>query len=193
MGKNSIVLGNVDTGVYSDITDSYIIEKTLGEINIPLINHNASDFYNKSEIFLPFIGLVDIDISKLLDKTIKLDYKINIISGDCTAIIKSNNIIINTYDGNLGYQVPYIMNGNIWNGSVTNGYEFNPKILTNKNAFVVIWYNYYYNVVSGCNIVNNLKNLNGFNKIDNIDLSNIDLTVDEYNELKNILLDGVIF
>ena len=193
LGKNSIVLGNVDTGIYSDITDNYFINKTLGTMHVEQINYNTSDFNSKCEIFLPFIGLVDVEPTKILNKDITIDYKINIINGDCTATIKSDNIITYTYDGNLGYQVPYIMNGNIWNGSVTNGYEFNPKILTNKNAFISIWYHYYYVGSSGVNITQTLDTLTGLCKIDNVDLSNIDLTVDEYNELKNILLDGVIF
>lgn len=193
LGKNSVVLGNVDTGVYSDITDKYIINKTLGTIHVEPINYNTSDFNSKCEIFLPFIGLVDVEPNKILNKDVTIDYKINIINGDCTATIKSDNIITYAYEGNLGYQVPYIMNGNIWNGSVTNGYEFNPKILTNKNAFISIWYHYYYAGSNGVNITQTLKTLTGLCKIDNIDLSNINLTVDEYNELKNILLDGVIF
>ena len=175
LGKNSIVLGNVDTGVYSDITDNYIITKSLGEV------------------YLPFIGLVDVEISKILNRNVSVEYTINIINGDCTVRIIADNVTINTYDGNLGYQVPYIMNGNIWNGSVTNGYEFNPKILTNKKSFITIWYNDYNKSYSGKNTFENLNDLQGLIKIDNIDLSNIDLTVDEYNELKNILLDGVIF
>lgn len=193
LGKNSIVLGNVDTGVYSDITDSYIITKSLGEVYIPYINQNTTDFSNRSEIFLPFIGLVDIEISKILNRNVSVEYKINIINGDCTVRIIADNVTINTYDGNLGYQVPYIMNGNIWNGSVTNGYEFNPKILTSKKSFITIWYNDYNKSYSGKNTFELLNELQGLIKIDNIDLSNIDLTVDEYNELKNILLDGVIF
>ena len=193
LGKNSIVLGNVDTGVYSDITDNYIITKSLGEVYIPYINQNSTDFSNRSEIFLPFIGLVDVEISKILNRNVSVEYTINIINGDCTVRIIADNVTINTYDGNLGYQVPYIMNGNIWNGSVTNGYEFNPKILTNKKSFITIWYNDYNKSYSGKNTFENLNDLQGLIKIDNIDLSNIDLTVDEYNELKNILLDGVIF
>lgn len=193
LGKNSIVLGNVDTGVYSDITDNYIITKSLGEVYIPYINQNATDFSNRSEIFLPFIGLVDVEISKILNRNVSVEYKINIINGDCVVRILADNVTINTYDGNLGYQVPYIMNGNIWDGSVTNGYEFNPKILTNKKSFITIWYNDYNKSYSGKNTFELLNDLQGLIKIDNIDLSNIDLTVDEYTELKNILLDGVIF
>lgn len=193
LGKNSIVLGNVDTGVYSDVTDDYVVIKSLGQVYIPYINQNSTDFSNKSEIFLPFIGLVDVEISKILNRNVSIEYKINIINGDCNVRIIADNVTINSYDGNLGYQVPYIMNGNIWNGSVTNGYEFNPKILTSKKAFITIWYNEYNKSYSGKNTFENLNDLQGFIKIDNIDLSNIDLTFDEYNELKNILLEGVIY
>lgn len=193
LGKNSVVLGNVDTGIYSDITDNYIVEKNLGEINVDYIQGDSTDFNSKCELFLPFIGFVDIESNKIIGKRIKVIYKINIISGDCVATIYSDDYPVYSYDGNLGYQVPYIMNGNIWNGSVTNGYQFEPKMLYNKQATLIVWYFRNYGGISGLNTIEVLNTLKGLCKIDNIDLSNIELTVDEYNELKNILLDGVIF
>lgn len=193
LGKNSIVLGNVDTGVYSDITDSYIIEKNLGELTIGVINGDSTDFNSKCELFLPFIGFVDLESNKVIGRRLKVVYKINIINGDCVATIYSNDYPTYTYDGNLGFQIPYIMNGNIWNGTVTNGYQFEPKMLYNKQASLVIWYFTNYKSSSSLNTVEFLNTLEGLCKVDNVDLSNIELTVDEYNELKNILLDGVIF
>lgn len=194
LGKNSIVLGNIDTGVYSDITDNYIIEKNLGEIFVEYINGDTTDFNtSKCELFLPFIGFIDVEPNKVIGKHVKLIYKINIINGDCVANIYSDDYPVFSVDGNLGYQVPYIMNGNIWNGSVTNGYQFEPKMLYNKQPTLIIWYFIRYNSISNYNVIQPLNQITGLSKIDNIDLSNIDLTVDEYNELKNILLDGVIF
>ena len=193
LGTNSITLGKIDTGVYSSVTDKYIIEKNIGTIHIDSINNNVVDNNINAELILPFVGNVDIDINKIINKDVKIIYRVNIIDGNSICNVYSDETLIYSYDSNLGYEIPYIFNGSLYNSTVTSGYNFNTKFLTDKTAYLNLWYNEPINSYVNDSYIDTLKNLNGFHTLENVELSNINLTDDEYTELTNIFNEGVYF
>ena len=58
-----------------------------GSVYVPAVEGTYSDYGATAEIYLPFIGTIPLDIDKILRGTLHLYYRIDIITGDCTAIV----------------------------------------------------------------------------------------------------------
>lgn len=83
---NVIHAANYDTQIATETPLNDIIILNCGTITIPQKNNNITDFNTNIQMFLPFVGLIELD-SNLVGKTLKLLYEINIISGNGTAKI----------------------------------------------------------------------------------------------------------
>ena len=57
-------------------------------------------------IWLPYIGLNKLDISKYYLKTVKLEYIIDLNTSSCTAVLSGNNVILDYFDGTIGVNMP---------------------------------------------------------------------------------------
>lgn len=108
----TIVLGNVNTGVYGKPVDiDYNCKHTIGTVTIQKkypanCNFLNSNTFTKLTLFLPFIGFKEIDADLFLDKTLKVEYINDIITGNCKAVIYADNIPICDFSGQIGLDVP---------------------------------------------------------------------------------------
>lgn len=57
-------------------------------------------------IWLPYIGLNKLDISKYYLKTVKLEYIVDLNTSSCTAVLSGNNVILDYFDGTIGVNMP---------------------------------------------------------------------------------------
>ena len=57
-------------------------------------------------IWLPYIGLNKLDISKYYLKTVKLEYIVDLNTSSCTGVLSGNNIILDYFDGTIGVNMP---------------------------------------------------------------------------------------
>jgi hypothetical protein len=147
----NIILGGYDTEISAGVIDNDEIELNLGTVNITGLYQNEMDIKHSTiEIILPFIGIETLDVSKIMNKTINIKYKCNLISGVCVAFIylventdETEKItLINKFNGSIGFDVPYILKPdnetNIYNGNANsdNIFKADPKIniYTNKKA-----------------------------------------------------------
>lgn len=85
----------------------------LGSYTIPLHFHNFLDYapYTKIELYLPYIGFVQLDTNAVMNKTISVEYVVDYFSGKCTAYVtsgysESTNKIILMREGSIGADVP---------------------------------------------------------------------------------------
>lgn len=102
-----IVLGNVDTGVNGDkVNSSYKVE--VGSLAISEYYHSFLDYapYTKLTIFLPFIGFKELDTNTFMNKTLKVIYIFDLITGSVKAQLFANNVYVQSYDGNAGIDIP---------------------------------------------------------------------------------------
>ena len=109
----TIVCGNVDTGVKAEsIGNNYYTE--IGSINIPKYYHNFLDYapYTKLTIFLPFIGFKELDCNLYIDKSLKVNYIHDLITGTCKAMLYANNIYVQSFDGVSGIDIPLTASNN---------------------------------------------------------------------------------
>lgn len=102
-----IVLGNVDTGVNGDkVNSSYKVE--VGNLAISEYYHSFLDYapYTKLTIFLPFIGFKELDTNTFMNKTLKVIYIFDLITGSVKTQLFANNVYVQSYDGNAGIDIP---------------------------------------------------------------------------------------
>lgn len=103
-----IILGNVDTGVNGDKVSNNFAKQNIGSITITEKYHNFLDYapYTNVIIYLPYVGFKELDTNLVMGKTLSISYTVDIITGGCLCQIKSNNVKLYEFNGNIGIDIP---------------------------------------------------------------------------------------
>lgn len=103
-----IILGNVDTGVNGDKVSNNFAKQNIGSIAITEKYHNFLDYapYTNVIIYLPYVGFKELDTNLVMSKTLSISYTVDIITGGCLCQIKSNNVKLYEFNGNMGIDIP---------------------------------------------------------------------------------------
>ena len=103
-----IILGNVDTGVNGDKVSNNFTKQNIGSIVITEKYHNFLDYapYTNVIIYLPYVGFKELDTNLVMGKTLSISYTVDIITGGCLCQIKSNNVKLYEFNGNMGIDIP---------------------------------------------------------------------------------------
>lgn len=234
--NQEIVLGNVSTGVNGEKISNNFAKQTIGNIVINEHYHNFLDYapYTNVILYLPYIGFKELDTTLVMNKTLKVIYTVDAITGGCLAQVYSNSVRLYEFTGNVGIDIPitasnraqveagYIqagvgaamsaVGGNVGSAvtsllnSATSQYHYssagnpNPMCVasTNRTCYVIIDRPNYQNLKAfnhtrgrKCYLSKTIGSLHGFTVCDsNIDLSGINATQSELEELKEILSSG---
>ena len=234
--NQEIVLGNVTTGVNGEKISNNFAKQTIGSIAINEHYHNFLDYtpYTNVILYLPYIGFKELDTTLVMNKTIKIIYTVDAITGGCLAQVYVNNVRLYEFTGNVGIDIPitasnraqvesgYIqagvgaimsaVGGNVGSAvtsllnSATSQYHYsstgNPSPMcvasTNRTCYVILDRPNYQNLKAfnhtrgrKCYLSKTISTLKGFTICDsNIDLSGINATQSELEELKEILSSG---
>lgn len=107
----SICLGPYNTEIQCPVIGTDIITLNMGTIAVAGKYNNIMDYNNTDmQVYLPFIGFVDIAPSDFMDKAITLKYEVNIINGDAIAILYANDEVMKMQNCNASYPIPYRLN-----------------------------------------------------------------------------------
>ena len=81
---------------------------TVGEVFLSDMYKDVRDYEPYTQLFvqLPYCGTYQLSIQKYLNKTVKIQYAVDIFTGACTALIYANNILLDSMDGMIGSQRP---------------------------------------------------------------------------------------
>ena len=234
--NQEIILGNVATGVNGEKISNNFAKQTIGSILINEHYHNFLDYtpYTNVILYLPYIGFKELDTTLVMNKTIKVIYTVDAITGGCLAQVYVNNVRLYEFTGNVGIDIPitasnraqvesgYIqagvgatmsaIGGNVGSAvtsllnSATSQYHYsstgNPSPMcvasTNRTCYVIIDRPNYQNLKAfnhtrgrKCYLSKTISTLHGFTICDsNMDLSGINATQSELEELKEILSSG---
>lgn len=97
---------------YQRVIEQYV-ELNCGSIVCRAYYGSCFDYspYTKVQLFLPFIGYVDLDPDEIMDMALTIKYHIDVCTGDCVAFVSSalvseNARVIGQYNGNCGVQIP---------------------------------------------------------------------------------------
>ena len=88
-GNKTIRSGFLDSGINSAIISRYT-EINCGTIFIPEYYYNYFDYspYSKAHVYLPFIGIVELNVDDVVGHGINITYKIDEYNGSCIAQIR---------------------------------------------------------------------------------------------------------
>lgn len=108
----------IDTAVSLTLAASQFMEFDMGSINLGgdtriWRSNSALDYspFSQLGIYLPFIGFRDLDIDDCRNKVMNLKYRIDILSGECVAIISLNGAVLYQFSGNCLTQIPLTNEG----------------------------------------------------------------------------------
>ena len=110
----NVVIGKYTTGIYMPTLTQSSIRIDFGSIPIDEKWGTAVDYSRSVEVFLPFIGWVQVNISEVMGGKIHLYYDVNLLSGDFIAKLEITNtwmgvtvpITVYQHNGNLQCSIP---------------------------------------------------------------------------------------
>lgn len=197
-GQGNIFLSRNDTSIQSDYTSNSIITIDGEEITPPKKYGNVYDYspFTTCQIYIPFIGTVDFNVDILHIGTIKLAYRVNLLTMDIMAIIYIDGKEYGHYMGKCGYNIPFNLGQYSYNVSnlAENSYlyDLDPKIILthskpydngeDKAGKEITEY------------VETMANLTGLNTVEVVKWGENDqITDSEKSELERILNGGIYF
>ena len=97
-GRSNIVVGYLDSGVAANVVGSQYTTINCGTIKLSEYFGNVFDYspHTKVSLFLPFIGVVDLDVGEVMRASMSVIYHVDVFSGACLAEV---NV---TRDGTAG-------------------------------------------------------------------------------------------
>ena len=189
-----VFLGGYDTGVMCNAVADDVIETDCGTIDIVGKYGNAMDYENTTvEIYLPLIGFKELDTAKVMNETLSLFYKTNVINGDSIACIyNTTGTLLYTFNCKASFEIPYKMNAEF---ETTQGkVDVNSNYLFGFTPFVTVRYNKAYNAATTTandDRETTLETLQGYVKCSEV-INTIRATTAEKEEIDRLLKDGII-
>lgn len=132
----NICLGPYNTEIQCPVIGGDIKVLDMGTIAIAGIHQNIMDYDNTElQMYLPFIGFIDLKTADFMDKAINLRYEINIITGDSIAVIYADNKVMLMLHCNVSFEVPYRLN---FRDTVNNNLQANTNYLLSEKPFIYV-------------------------------------------------------
>ena len=113
--SEEISVGTVPMGATGELITAQFQEINFGSINCNEFYGNSLDYtFTDVDIFLPFIGTKSLDVNIIGGAVISLVYRVDILTGNCDAIISAKrsrdgtelNSVLYIFSGNLQNQIP---------------------------------------------------------------------------------------
>lgn len=191
--RANVLIGGYNTNVTANVILDDIVETDCGTINIVGKYGNAMDYENTTvEIYLPFIGFKPLETVKVMNETLSLFYKTNVINGDTIACIyNTTGTLLYTFNCKASFEIPYRLN----NDPEPQGkLDIDSNYLFGFTPFVTIRYNKAYNAATTTandDRETTLDNLQGYVKCSEV-FNTIRATTAEKEEIDRLLKEGVI-
>ena len=112
---HNIILGYLDSGVSANVVSSQFVTIDCGSVDLKELQKNVTDYtpYTSVQIYLPFIGITELDVNELMRGSISVKYIVDVYTGTCLAEAKvtrtpdtPNGAILYTFSGNCSQQLP---------------------------------------------------------------------------------------
>lgn len=109
--EKAIQVGYLNSGVNSKVVTSQYIDIDCGVIKVNKYFGDVRDYnpYTKIQVFLPFIGIVDLDTNECIDSDISIKYRIDVLTGSCLCQVSFKrtdfNSVLYTFAGNCSFSV----------------------------------------------------------------------------------------
>lgn len=111
-GSDTIHVGYLDSGVPSDVIKQQYSTVNCGSVDLGEFFGNVFDYgpYTRVQLYLPFIGIVDLDPADVMRSTITVKYTGDAYTGVCLATVyvkrDGNECALYNFTGNMAVQYP---------------------------------------------------------------------------------------
>lgn len=107
-GTAAVTVGNISTGVVMNVAASQWVTIDCGSVDIGKVYDTYLDYapYTKTHIYLPFIGIQDLNTDDVAHKNLHLKYRIDVLSCACIAYLLVDDKVLYQFAGSCGYSVP---------------------------------------------------------------------------------------
>lgn len=111
-GTGNIVVGTLDSGVSSATVNEQYVEIDCGSVTLGEDFGNVFDYepYTKIALYLPFVGIVPLNVADVMRSTIDVKYGVDIFTGACIAVVgvsrDGNDAVLYQYSGNCAVHYP---------------------------------------------------------------------------------------
>lgn len=98
----------INTGVSMRPVTSQFVSIDCGTTVLQEVYGGALDYnpYTRVQIYLPYIGTVQLDTDEVMAKTLQLTYHIDVVTGICCAEIKADNKLLYQFSGHCSVSQP---------------------------------------------------------------------------------------
>lgn len=195
-GETTMKLGNAVVSTIVKSISNAINDISLGSRKIERVFNTQNDFTD-IEIFaiLPFCSKVSLD-SAVMGRTVEIIYRVNIVSNECKVLFYDADTkeLLQESGGEVSIEIPYRKQNskNRYIDDVNNDYsgyslfnDIKPKIYLRIKKQTT-------NTRANTNERKKVSDLQGFVKFANCEINNINCYSQEYDLLRNALLQGVI-
>ena len=106
-----IKCGYIETDVSSKVVTNQYVDIDCGTVDVNEYFHNVWDYIATDiQIYLPFIGIIPLHVSDIMNSTIRVKYRVDVYTGTCLAqiiVYKENTFaVLYTYTGNCAVSLP---------------------------------------------------------------------------------------
>lgn len=107
-GTENFKLLFIDTGVVMTVAANQFVDVDCGTVQIKRYYGSALDQApnTKVTVFLPYIGMVQVNTDEVMGTTLQVKYRIDICSGSCVAKIFVDGSVIYQYSGHCAVTIP---------------------------------------------------------------------------------------
>ena len=109
---STIKCGYIDSGVSSKVVTDQYVSINCGTVTLSEYFGSVFDYapYTSVKCFLPFIGIVSLDVADVMRAKINIHYKVDVLTGACIAEIKvkrdGNTSVLYTFSGSCIVSYP---------------------------------------------------------------------------------------
>lgn len=114
-GVSTIGVGYLDSGVSSAYITQQYVDVNCGSVNLYEQFGNVFDYspFTSVKLYLPFVGIVNLDVAEVMRATISISYGVDVLTGACLARVTisrdGNSNVLYQYAGNCAVQYPLSM------------------------------------------------------------------------------------
>lgn len=133
-GVGEISVANAHSGVLANIINNSFQISRCGSVNIQESYKSFCDYspLTKTSLFLPFIGVVQLDTDLVMNGTVELSYGIDYFTGNCIAVVTIRN------NHGLNGVVTYQFAGSCSMSIPMSGIDYSTKYQANANQLATI-------------------------------------------------------
>lgn len=107
-GNYQIVLGSWESAIFSSgviISNNGLID--MGTTDILPVYNNFLDYTNVSaSVYLPYCGIIPLDMQKVMGKSLNIKYSVDITTGKCKALLFANGLLFDSVEGTIARDCP---------------------------------------------------------------------------------------